>query len=323
MNADSLEFKDRSTGLTVFGIIEIMLGALAGLLMLVAGLGMTFAMQQQAAGVEAKGILIGLLMYGAIAAFFIILGIGSIRARRWARAIWLIVSWFWLLSGLMGTVMLVSLVPDMYQQMADRGEIPQEMVMFMKIFVFAIAFAFYVVLPTTFLLFYRSRHVKATCEARNPDPCWTDACPLPVLAVSLLLGLWGVVLLFIPFYGGVMPFFGTILSGLGGILVALIAVFLCGYLSWRLYQVRLSAWWGSLAFTTIWFASVILTFSRHDLADLYTKMNMPEEQIEMMRSMGMSDLLWWSAPWFVLTLGYLLYVKRFFPSEQFDDAGAD
>jgi len=51
----------------------------------------------------------------------------------------------------------------------------------------------FIVLPGGLILVYQSRHTKATCEARDPVPRWTDACPLPVLALSLMLG-FGVVL---------------------------------------------------------------------------------------------------------------------------------
>jgi len=62
--------------------------------------------------------------------------------------------------------------------------------------------------------FYSSRHVKATCEARDPVPRWTDACPLPVLALCLWAWLCLPMMLFMPFSGHmVMPFFGMFLTG--------------------------------------------------------------------------------------------------------------
>ena len=47
---------------------------------------------------------------------------------------------------------------------------------------------FFIALPAVWIFFYKSRHVKATCEARDPVTRWTDACPLPVL--GLCLWLW-------------------------------------------------------------------------------------------------------------------------------------
>ena len=44
---------------------------------------------------------------------------------------------------------------------------------------------FFVILPAVWIFFYKSRQVKATCEARDPVARWTDACPLPVLALCL------------------------------------------------------------------------------------------------------------------------------------------
>ena len=64
--------------------------------------------------------------------------------------------------------------------------------------------------------FYNSRHVKATCERRDPATRWTDACPLPVLGFCLWLLLGVPMLLIMPLAGhGVMPFFGIFLSAAG------------------------------------------------------------------------------------------------------------
>ncbi len=46
-------------------------------------------------------------------------------------------------------------------------------------------FVFFVLVPAVWMFFYQSRHVKATCEARDPVTRWTDACPLPVLGFCL------------------------------------------------------------------------------------------------------------------------------------------
>src|SRR5215207_4853459 len=96
---DTLEnppaYRDRRTGLIVFGIIEIIIGLflLLFVFLMIAGM-----MMGNAAGArtELKMILPNLVMYPLLAAAFICLGIGSMIRRRWARALSLIVSWSWL-----------------------------------------------------------------------------------------------------------------------------------------------------------------------------------------------------------------------------------
>ena len=44
---------------------------------------------------------------------------------------------------------------------------------------------FFILVPAVWTFFYNSRHVKATGEAPDPVTRWTDACPLPVLAICL------------------------------------------------------------------------------------------------------------------------------------------
>jgi len=43
--------------------------------------------------------IISILFYALLAVLFVWLGIGSIMARRWARALVLVSSWFWLVGA--------------------------------------------------------------------------------------------------------------------------------------------------------------------------------------------------------------------------------
>ena len=92
---------------------------------------------------------------------------------------------------------------------------------------------FFVLVPAVWTFFYNSRHVKATCEARDPVTRWTDACPLPVLGFCLWMLVAVPMMLFMPLTGhGVMPFFGMFLSGLPGALFCLVIAAIWGYAAW-------------------------------------------------------------------------------------------
>ena len=92
------DFKDRKVGLVVFGILQIILGGLCALLVPLMILGMiasrTFE-DVSAAGMSARMMVPGVLFYVIVAVWFIWMGIGSIKARRWARALVLVTSWLY------------------------------------------------------------------------------------------------------------------------------------------------------------------------------------------------------------------------------------
>src|SRR4029079_15914317 len=92
----------------------------------------------------------------------------------------------------------------------------------------SVTFVIYIVIPGIAVLFYRSPHVKHTCDVRDPVARWTDRCPLPVLALCLLQAFSvPVVLLTIPVYGAVFPLAGFVVQGwTARLLWLVVAVFL-------------------------------------------------------------------------------------------------
>jgi hypothetical protein len=175
---------------------------------------------------------------------------------------------------------------------------------------------FFVVLPLCWLLFYRGRNVKATCEAQNPAPSWTDRCPLPVLALSLTMAI-GVPMMFaLPFaYHGVLPFFGTFLTGwIGGGTYWLLGV-VWGYAAWATYRLDRRGWWTVLAALILFGVSACITYSLHSLADVYRMMGLPETQIAQIQAvpgMGAHGLVWITLASSALMVGYTLYTGRYF-----------
>src|SRR5215471_10227795 len=92
--------KDRSRALVVFGVFTILLGACAGLMTPLMLLGHFMNARNPDAPATGLAMLLpGLLMYAGLAVALIWLGIGSMRARRWARALLLILAWSWLVMG--------------------------------------------------------------------------------------------------------------------------------------------------------------------------------------------------------------------------------
>jgi hypothetical protein len=222
------DFKDRKTRLVVFGILQIIFGSLCALLvpLMILGVVMSATLKKGAAEAPSLRMMIpGIMVYVLLAIWFILMGIGSIGTKRWARALILVSSWLWLITGVLGFVFILLLMPAMYDKMGETGQMPKEMVVIMKYMMMVFMAVFYVVVPGLLVLFYSGRDVKATCEHRDPHIRWTDRCPPPVLAVSVVCAGWAASLLFTAAYGWVIPFFGTILSGVPGA----IAVVQTGY----------------------------------------------------------------------------------------------
>jgi hypothetical protein len=173
----------------------------------------------------------------------------------------------------------------------------------------------FILIPAVWVFFYGSRHVKATCEARDTVPRWTDACPLPVLAMSLWLWLSVPMLVLMPVaYHGVAPFFGIFLSGAPGALFYLSMSAAWGWAGWRLYRLDVRAWWVLLVTLVLFSMSSLVTYSHQNLTDMYQLMGYPEAQIEQIQKSGLmtgNRLSWLVGCSMVPFLSYLLFIKKY------------
>jgi hypothetical protein len=315
----SPSFKDRRTGLIVFGVLQALLGGLCFLF--VPLLFLSQAMQARVTGAPPayRMMLPAVGIYGAMAVVFLCLGIGSILARRWARALSLILAWSWLAVGVVTVIVTWVVLPrTLAMPVAPNQAMPPGAARVVMIVSLGMVSMLFVVLPGVLLLFYRSPHVKATCEARDPVARWTDACPLPVLGLALWLASGALSLLLMPVgYGGVLPCFGVLISGWAGTLACLALAGLWAYLARATYRLEPRAWWIVLGLVILFSVSAYLTFRGIDLFEMYRRMGYPEAQIEQMRQFQVLDgqtLAPWSAVALVPVIAYLLWVKHFFRS---------
>ena len=319
--ADASDFKDRTTGLVVFGILEIILGAFCALLaplMILSMLASAGLHKGAPPSVNVGMVIPSVLTYILAAVWFIWMGIGSLKARRWARALLLVSSWFWLISGIMGLGFILAFMPNMYAQMGQGGQIPPPMAAIVMCATIGFMAVFYVIIPGTLVFFYGSKHVKATCERKDSAIRWTDRCPLPVLAISLISGFAALSMLLMGFYGWALPFFGLILTGMAGAGVALASMLLLGYVAWGAYRLNIRAWWCAMILAIAWGVSTGITFSRVTLMDFYERMNFSAQQLETMKPLAQSMTSWmllFSGCGVVIVLAYLLYTRRYFPRE--------
>jgi hypothetical protein len=316
-----IEFKDRKAGLIIFGSLTFLAGCISALFIPLTIFAQTMA-PANGPQLNSHAIIAGVVMHALAAVVLIWLGIGSILARRWARALLLIGAWSALTIGIPSLGLMAFMVrrmPELMRstQQPDQSPMPPGMETIVVIVMLTTCFFFYVLLPSIWIAFYGSRHVKATCEARDPVVRWTDTCPLPVLAVSLWLCFGILTMLTLPIaYHGVFAFFGTFLTGIPGSIASLaLAAILC-YCARAFYKLEIRGWWLLVATLVIFSISTAFTYSRHDISEMYRVIGYPEQQIALIQKISFvtTDMIaWGTLVSLALTACYLVYVRRFFP----------
>ena len=315
------DYKDRSVGLVIFGILTLLLGCLSGLFVPLMVFGQIMAAKApNAPPVNHAAMVPGVAVYGLMAVALIWLGIGSIQARRWARALLLIFSWSWLIMGVFMTAVMPFFMAKVFSSLppnAGTGQpaMPPGAITGMVIFTTFFFFVFFVLVPAVWTFFYHSRHVKATCDARDPVTRWTDACPLPVLGFSLWTW-FAVPMMFVLALTGmaVMPFFGMFVSGLPGALFCLMVAAIWGVAGWRLYRLDVRGWWLILVAMVLFMVSGLLTYSQHDISEMYQLQGMPQAEIDQIQKMGLftgNRMSWFTLLCSVPFIGYLLFIKKY------------
>jgi len=312
-------YKDRSVGLIAFGILTILLGCLCGAFLLLISVSQAMVPKDQQ--VPLSTLMPSMSVYGILGVALVWLGIGSIMARRWARALLLIFSWSWLVIGLFEIVGMAVIMPKIMATMtppaaAGQPALPSAAMDGVMAFMFLFFGFVFILLPGLWTFFYNSRHVKATCDARDPVARWTDHCPLPVLALSLWCWFCVPMMLLMPLMDHfVAPFFGMFLTGIPAKLFLVFLGVLWAVVAWLLYRLDSRGWWLILIAFGVGMLSTILSFARHDLLEMYRLMDFPQAQIDQIQKSGMfegSSMAWLMIFFCMPFLGYLLFIKRYF-----------
>lgn len=311
VNSSVGPYRDRRTALLIAGVLEILLGVGAWLIV---GLMIFAASMVTAQGAGSKGSMIpGIAVYGIAGLVFVMLGVGSIRARRWARALWLVVSSFWLIGGVLAAAVVALL-------MASVAGV--ESILLIAILSF---FAVFMIgLPASLLAFYRSPHVKATCEAAAPEPCWTDGCPLPVLGAALWFASMTLTLPWMGWlYGGLYPFFGHFVRGAAGHGLWIASGLLSGIATYGIYRRIHTLWLLGLVLVLGQGISATVTYAVVDPKELFAAMGIEGAALEQIERMGMirpSYMIGSVAAAILPMVGLLLWARACFPKRSTEPA---
>jgi hypothetical protein len=320
-----LPYPDRSTGLMIFGVFQIILGLLAALMVPLVALGAFMSAFGPGGAMRPWQYISGMVSYSFLAAGLITLGIGSVRLKRWARALTLVTSWYWLIMGALITVLITAMLPvamrgalAQAQQNAGGGQSAQVptgvMAVILTIMIIFAAF-FLIVVPIAFVVFYGRNDVAETCRRHDPVERWTDRVPLPVLGASVVLFVGSLYLISTGVTTPVFPFFGKYLNGIGATACFLILAALDIYLAFAIFRLKRSGWWLAILTIPVRLVSMALTYGRADMMQAYSKLGWSSEQMKMLNSNPMFHshvILWWSLLSLLIFFGYLLWLKRYF-----------
>jgi hypothetical protein len=305
-----VDYKDRRTGLIVFGILQILLGLLC--ILISVGISLVMLLDPQLhTGLVPQMVGFVLAVYGMLALALIWLGTGSILCRRWARVLILIGAWSVLMLGIIALIFYGLFGRKLYAGMTSDATA-------IMVWILGMAFQaiFLVVLPGIMVLFYGSRNVIATCMARDPRTRWTDSCPMPVLATSLWLVLGSLSFLIMPLcYRSVVAWFGVLVSGTPATLLLVTCMVIGLYLAWATYRLKMIAWWLCLISFTILTASAVVTFLKVDFIEFYRALGYPAEQIELLRNNNVFDdsvMTWWIVVCYALFIVYMVRIRKYF-----------
>jgi len=256
--------KDRRSGLVVFGALQILLGLFSFLVLL------------RIAATARVNVAQSLFFISVFTFYLIVTGIGSIRGRRWARALIAAISGAWTVFGTFGFALMFIIL----RQTPTTGTIA----------FFAI---FGIVLPLALTLFYSSRDTALTADELDPKLRWTDRVPVPVLAICAVLAFSSVETL-INAGKESFTFFGQRLAGAPAALAMIAFGILFAHVAIQAYRLRESAWWVLLLLQVISAATSVMTLPRS-------------------ATLAQQPALWAAiAVGWLAYLGFLIYIRRYF-----------
>jgi len=283
-------------GLIAFGLVQILIGLTCGLLVLAVIAGAELA--QRTAPMR-SGVASAIVVYGIAAVYFVTVGVGSIRARRWARALSVVVSAIWMAGGVAATLMIMLILPRVMEGL------PRPTLGFGC--AGAVGAILGIVLPLVLFLFYRLPSVRAAVEARDPKPRWTDRVPLPVLAMVLIL-LFSAITLLANVSNPVLALFGDVIAGAAASLVMLTIAVLCTFVAVQLYFLKESGWWTLLILQIAGLLYGAIAIMRSDYQTVAQREGAPAVSAIYADPFFLGALL---TTW-LAHFAFLLYLRRFF-----------
>lgn len=307
---ETAPFKDRKGLIVTAGIFQILLGIACLLLAGLQILGLVFS---QVTADYNRMMMVGAVM--AIVYYVILfvlnawLGIGAIRVRKWARALNLAMGWLWLICFAAVFIMMPFVLSGIQVSPSVGGA------SWIITLIVMLIMGMLVLIPLFFVLVFGSRHVRATFEARDPHPRWTDRVPVVVLAgllvlVSLLVSYLQNILM-----GPIFFLFGSLLTGWVAVLLNLLMFGLFGAVILGLYRLRFRAWVACLVLVCLNMISYGITFMTGGLEKYYELLGYTDDMLAQIERMGITNTTYIGvavAVGAVVTVSYLFAIRKYF-----------
>ena len=306
--------RDRRAGLIAFGIVSILIGALAGFFAALTSFAVMMVLTHSTK-TPLWPFFAAPFINAAAATLFIWTGIASIRCKRWARPVAISFGWPALIGGVMGLagcLLLRKEVPP-----PPRGLNPTTVMA-------ALFTCFGILIPAAFLWFYSTPAVRKTLAAYDPAPSWTQRPPLAVFAGSVNLVFGGLITLSLASFGAA-PFFGQYLQGAAGAVLVVAAALVMFAAAVLFYRVQFLGWLMALAVVILGFVSAMLTIGQLGVHEFYRHGRVGGELLDvLLRSPTMTGPtpLVFVGVLFAICLMYLLWVRRHFATATRDAASA-
>lgn len=343
----TLPFKDRRTSLKVIGVLMIVFGAISACFGGLTPLGMWMSSRAVlqmppggAAAASTRPVMHAQLVdyrtmamaggfYLVAAALMIWIGVGSLRVRRWARPVMLVLSWSWLITGGVSFLHMILFGASMREMMSASmppgAPPPPRAVEYVVATVMGtVSFLLLVLLPAVLAWLYQRRGVRETVQYFDQRQAWTDRCPTPVLAVATWLCVIGLGCAVYAIYA-VLPVYGRFVTGAPAVAGTLALAALFAWLGYGIYRLRPAAWWAAALASVLWTGSMVWTFTRLGYHAFYRHAGYSPQQIDlMMRFSGQweDSTVWMMSLWAVVLVACLLYVRKYFvagaPAERGD-----
>jgi hypothetical protein len=162
-------YRDRSTGLVIFGIIQIIFACFAALTLAIMTVVTLDALASTSDHVE-SGQFPAMLIYALLCVSFFILGVGSIRKRRWARALTLVGSCYGLFLRFLATVLITALFPIFMRAQPEigRSTSPSTGILAFAVTSIIVCCAFFLIfVPLGFVALYSQRRRTNVSRSRS------------------------------------------------------------------------------------------------------------------------------------------------------------
>jgi hypothetical protein len=277
--------KDRRISLALIGSLDLLIALVCLLFVALFVLGYTASQSSgKPPAMQPGAVVLFSGMYLGIAVLAGTVGIGLWQCLRWARSLALAGSWMWLAVGVLASGFMAFILPDILSQQMARPGVSPAIATIVTWIIVGMLMVMYILIPGVHVLVLGHANVRDTCAFRDPKVRWTDAVPLPILILCLFHGAAAFGMLSILAYG-VFPFFGVMLTGVPVWVLCLVCAVALAWVTREMYCLRLTGWWGGLGFMLAMWTSSAITFSFHSIMDMYQAMNMPEEQLALMKSL--------------------------------------